>query len=55
VVDEVSAKVGYDKETTQPIQSTHEAMVKYDNENNADFENVYGKIKVLIRHALQSS
>ena len=55
VVDEVSSTIGYDKEVLQPIQSTHQDMVRFESENEEGFENVVGKLKKLKKHALQSS
>jgi hypothetical protein len=52
VVDETSAQIGYDGETSQPIQADHEHMVKYRDQDDADFENVWGKIKIMKRKAV---
>jgi hypothetical protein len=52
VVDEFSATIGYDRETKAPIQSDHESMVKFSDEQNADYRNVWGKLKIMKRHAL---
>ncbi|KAK0613234.1 hypothetical protein B0T14DRAFT_605806 [Immersiella caudata] len=53
IVDESSAKVVYDKEVRIAVQSTHQDMVKFKDEEDTDFENVCAKLKGLKRHALQ--
>ena len=54
-MDEFSATIGYDRETKVPIQSDHEGMVKFKDENDADYRNVWGKLKIIKRHALGPS
>lgn len=54
VVDELSARVGYDKETAGPIQADHENIVKFADEDDGDYENVWNKMKILKRKATQT-
>jgi hypothetical protein len=48
----MSARIGYDNETAQPVHANHENMVKYEEEGDTDFENVWGKIKMLKKRAV---
>lgn len=55
IVDEVSSTINYDKEVLQPIQSTHQDMIRFESDNDEGFENVVGTLRKLRKHALQSS
>ncbi|SPN97805.1 uncharacterized protein DNG_01317 [Cephalotrichum gorgonifer] len=52
VVDEASARIGYDKETSQPILANHTGMVRFEDKEDSNYENVCRKLKKLRRHAL---
>lgn len=54
IVDEASSTIGCDNEVLQPIQSTHQEMVRFESENDKGFENVVGKFRSLRKYALES-
>lgn len=55
IVDQVSARLGYDNETPQPMQADHEGMTKFVNDDDAGFENLWGKLKILKRKAVPTT
>jgi len=51
VVDEFSAVVGYDKEVKGSIQANHENMARFKDEEDGNYDLVWGKLKMLKRLA----